>query len=189
MDETINLTGKMLIAMPAMADPRFARALILICAHTPEGAMGLIVNKPTPDIRLSHLLAQLPVTAVPAQAQNMPVHAGGPVEVGRGFVLHSADYAGSDSALAIAAGYGLTATLDILEAIVAGEGPKNALIALGYSGWGPGQMDAEIAQNAWLICDASPELIFGTEDAAKWDLALASLGIAAQALSAAAGRA
>ena len=184
----LDLTGKMLIAMPGMGDPRFAKALVFLCAHSPEGAMGLIVNKRTGDVRLGHLLDQLSISQG-AATPDMAVHFGGPVEPGRGFVLHGPRDADTGTTLPIVGGYGLTATLDVLEDIAAGRGPEQSLVALGYAGWGPGQLESEIAQNAWLTCDATRALVFDPEDDAKWEAALASLGIGALALSAAAGRA
>jgi putative transcriptional regulator len=184
----LDLTGKLLIAMPGMGDPRFARSVVFLCAHSPEGAMGLVVNQPAPEIGFADLLRQLDITARESVA-DVRVRIGGPVEHGRGFVLHSADYASSDSTLRIDDRFGMTATLDILEAIARGRGPQQALLALGYSGWGPGQLEGEIARNGWLTCDASPALVFARDDAAKWERALATLGVDPLTLSATAGRA
>lgn len=184
----MDLTGKMLIAMPGMEDPRFGRSLIFVCAHSDEGAMGLIVNKRADDLKLSDLLDQLEI-AHGANARQMHVHFGGPVENGRGFVLHEAGYVSSISTLEVDAHFSMTATLDILEDMAAGKGPDGALIALGYAGWGPGQLEGEIAQNGWLVCDASTRLVFGTPDAAKWSAAMEGLGIDPLVLSAAAGTA
>lgn len=184
----IDLNGKLLIAMPEMADPRFTHAVIFLCAHSEEGAMGLIVNKPTNDVRLSDLLDQLDI-ARDAEARDLPVHFGGPVEHGRGFVLHGYGYHSAISTLDVNDDFAMTATLDILEDLAQGRGPGHALIALGYAGWGPGQLESEIAQNAWLICDADPELVFATPDRMKWEAALGKLGINPLTLSGAAGRA
>lgn len=184
---TLDLTGKLLIAMPGMADPRFVKSVILVCAHSAEGAMGLIVNKPTGDITLHDLLAQLGIASThPAHSA---VHFGGPVEQGRGFVLHSPDYAAADTTLPVQPRIGLTATLDVLERIAAGTGPERVLVALGYAGWGPGQLEAELAENAWLTCDSMAELVFDADNPGKWQSALASMGIDALALSPEAGRA
>lgn len=187
----MDLAGQILIAMPGMADPRFDRSVILICAHSGDGAMGLIINKPLEDMSFSGLLEHLKIPLSP-EGRDIRVHLGGPVERGRGFVLHSADWrkTRSDSAtMAVPGGYGMTATMDILEALAKGGGPDKALLALGYSGWGPGQLEAEIARNDWLTCDAADGLVFGADDRAKWSAALRGMGIDPLTLSAAAGRA
>lgn len=184
----IDLNGKLLIAMPDMGDPRFAWSVILICAWSAEGAMGLAINKPTTDLRLSNLLEQLDIRRGP-EAPDMAVHFGGPVEHGRGFVLHDRGYQSSISTLDINGDFAMTATMDILEDLARGRGPARALVALGYAGWGPGQLEAEIAQNGWLTCEADPELVFDTPDAMKWEAALKKLGVSALTLSGAAGRA
>jgi putative transcriptional regulator len=184
----MDLAGQILIAMPGMADPRFDRSVILICAHSPEGAMGLIINKPLAELSFSGLLEQLGIPRAP-QGRDIRVQFGGPVERGRGFVLHSSDWEATGATLAVPGGYGMTATLDILQALAAGEGPGQALLALGYSGWGPGQLEAEIARNDWLTCEASEGLIFAADDRAKWSAALRGMGIDPLTLSAAAGRA
>jgi putative transcriptional regulator len=184
----MDLTGRILIAMPGMEDPRFGQSVIFVCAHSHEGAMGLVVNKRADDLKLSDLLEQLDIEAAPG-ARRMPVHFGGPVENGRGFVLHEAGYRSSISTLEVDAGFSMTATLDILEDMAAGHGPARALIALGYAGWGPGQLESEIARNGWLVCDASTDLVFGTPDSTKWRAALAVLGVDPLALSSAAGTA
>ncbi len=184
----MDLTGRILIAMPGMADPRFGQSIIYVCAHSAEGAMGLILNKLADDLKLSDLLEQLDIEAAPG-ARQMPIHFGGPVESGRGFVLHEAGYRSSISTLEVDGQFSMTATLDILEDMAAGEGPRHALVALGYAGWGSGQLEDEIARNGWLICDASTQLIFSTPNAAKWSAALAVLGIDPLVLSAEAGTA
>jgi putative transcriptional regulator len=184
----LNLEGKILIAMPSMGDPRFAHSVVLLCSHSDKGAMGLIVNKPNSDIRMSDVLDQLDISGS-ASAQDMIVHFGGPVETGRGFVLHSADYASNLHTLAVPEGFGMTATLDILEEIAQGNGPKHALMMLGYAGWGPGQLENEIAQNAWLTGDSSPNLVFQVPAPQMWTAALESLGIDPLSLSSVAGKA
>lgn len=184
----MNLTGSLLIAMPGMGDPRFAHSVIYITAHSARGAMGLMVNKPASDLRLSDVLDQLLEGPMPKDGA-MGVHIGGPVETGRGFVLHSDDYASQIETLRIEDGFALTATLDILEDIAAGQGPEQALMMLGYAGWGPGQLEREIAQNGWLTSAASRSLIFGLADGQKWGAALESLGIDPLSLSATAGHA
>lgn len=183
-----DLTGQLLIAMPAMGDPRFEKSVVYICAHSDEGSMGLIVNKPTPELAFSTLLEQLDIDPGP-EARQIRVHFGGPVEHGRGFVLHSNDYSGNDSTLRVDDQFGMTATLDILEDLAKGAGPDQALLALGYAGWGPGQLEGEILQNGWLTTTAAESLVFAQDNAAKWSGALKSLGIDPLSLSAAAGRA
>jgi putative transcriptional regulator len=186
----MQLAGQMLIAMPGMADPRFDRSVVLICAHSDDGAMGLIVNKPLQDLSFRGLLDHLGIPLCP-QGREIAVHFGGPVERGRGFVLHTADWprGGSDGTMAVPGGLEMTATLDILEALAGGRGPGRALLALGYSGWGPGQLEAEIARNDWLTAPAAEGLVFGRDDRTKWAGALRGLGIDPLTLSAAAGRA
>ena len=184
----IDLNGKLLIAMPEMGDPRFAYSVIFMCAYSDDGAMGLIVNKPTDELKLSDLLEQLEINQE-VGAPNPPIHFGGPVEHGRGFVLHERGYHSSISTLDVNEDFAMTATLDILEDLAQGRGPGQAMVNLGYAGWGPGQLESEIAQNAWLTCDADHELVFGTPDAEKWEAALNKLGISALTLSAEAGHA
>lgn len=184
----MQLEGKLLIAMPGMGDPRFDKSVIFMCAHTDDGALGLIVNKPTPEITFGNLLKQLDID-VADTAQDVQVHFGGPVENGRGFVLHSGEYTSPVSTLAVSESFGMTATLDVLEEMARGTGPDDALLALGYAGWGPGQLESEILQNGWLTCDATRKIVFETDDDAKWTAALAALGVDALMLSADAGRA
>lgn len=189
------LDGQMLIAMPAMSDERFSRAVIYICAHSSEGAMGIVVNQPAANIKFPDLLVQLDVIPseeriqLPVEAGDMKVLKGGPVETGRGFVLHSADFFIENSTLPIDNGICLTATLDILKAIATGAGPESAILALGYAGWAPGQLEQEIQQNGWLHCPADSELIFGLDTAAKYDKALRKIGIDLSFLSNEAGHA
>src|SRR3954464_786546 len=188
------LDGQMLIAMPAMRDERFARSLIYICAHSSEGAMGIVVNQPAENIKFPDLLVQLDVIPakdlieLPPQA-DVKVLKGGPVETGRGFVLHSADFFIENSTLPIDDGICLTATLDILKAIARGDGPHSAVLALGYAGWAPGQLENEINQNGWLHCKADPELIFGQDTDGKYKQALSKIGIELGMLSSEAGHA
>ena len=161
------LDGQMLIAMPSMRDERFARTLIYMCAHSSEGAMGIVVNQPAPDINFPDLLVKLDVIPaaeriqLPRRAGTIKVLKGGPVETQRGFVLHSADFFIENSTLPIDEGICLTATLDILKAIARDEGPASAVLALGYAGWAPGQLETEIQHNGWLHCTADPDLVFG----------------------------
>ncbi|KCV80803.1 hypothetical protein ATO10_15310 [Actibacterium atlanticum] len=184
----MNLSGKFLIAMPGMGDPRFDKSVVFMCAHSEDGAMGLIINKPTPDLTFPDLLKQLKLQ--PGYGRDIRIHFGGPVEHGRGFVLHSAEYnARSDSTLEVDGQFGLTATQDILEDMAQGEGPRETLLALGYSGWGPGQLEGEIASNGWLTCDASAAIAFDTENETKWSRALKTMGVDPLMLSADAGHA
>lgn len=188
MDEVSDLGGKLLVAMPGMEDPRFDRSVILICAHSGDGAMGIMINKPSADLNFASLLDHLNIPAAPG-GRDIRVHVGGPVERGRGFVLHSGDYPDGPATMQVPGGYRMTATLDILEALARGEGPASALLALGYSGWGPGQLEQEILRNDWLTCDAPAQLIFARDDRLKWSGALNSMGIEPIALSATSGRA
>src|ERR1700716_1936222 len=189
------LDGQMLIAMPTMRDERFARTLIYVCAHSSEGAMGIVVNQPAANIKFPDLLVQLDVIPaadliqLPRKAGTVKVLKGGPVETGRGFVLHSADFFIENSTLPIDDGICLTATLDILKAIARGKGPASALLALGYAGWAPGQLEFEIQENGWLHCSADPELIFGTDVEAKYEKAMRKLGVDLGKLSSEAGHA
>ncbi len=181
------LTGQLLVAMPQMEDSRFVRSVIYLCAHSAEGAMGLVVNKLMEDISFPDLLDQLNLSGSDA-LDGIKVHFGGPVETGRGFVLHSADYV-QDATLVIDDTVALTATIDILKAMAAGKGPKHSLLALGYAGWGPGQLDDEMQRNGWLCVPADDGLIFGSGLDDRWERAIAKLGISAGMLSGAAGRA
>jgi len=182
-DEESYLDGQLLIAMPAMGDPRFSRSVIYLCAHSSEGAMGIIINQRAPNISFTELLEQLNIVppedriALPMGLSAMAVHLGGPVETGRGFVLHSADYFKAESTLPIDESVCLTATIDILRDIAKGSGPDKALLALGYAGWAPGQLEEEIQSNGWLNCPADPLLIFDPEVDRKYTRALGSLGV------------
>jgi putative transcriptional regulator len=185
----MDLSGKLLIAMPGMGDPRFERSVILLCSHSSEGAMGLIINKHVPGLQLHGLLEHSGL-AVDGLGRDDPVHSGGPVERGRGFVLHSCDWAApEDETLCVPGGLRMTQSRSILEALAEGGGPEHLLVALGYSGWGAGQLDDEIARNAWLTADADAAVVFGTQCEAKWSASLRGLGIEPLALSAIAGRA
>jgi putative transcriptional regulator len=177
------LDGQLLIAMPLMSDPRFARSVVYLCAHSEEGAMGLIINQRAPHISFPDLLERLGIVRSKTEDDrsreilSMSIHVGGPVETGRGFVLHSADYFANDSTLPIEDGVCLTATIDILKAIAAGEGPDQAILALGYAGWSPGQLENEIQANGWLNCPADPDLIFDPDVESKYSRAFAKIGI------------
>lgn len=182
------LEGKLLIALPGMVDERFAQTVIYMCAHSAKGAMGIVINKPIPGLSFAEVLKQLEIETKPSFSE-FPILYGGPVETGRGFVLHSGDYDGSDSTLAVSEGISLTATLDILRAIAAGAGPKYALFALGYAGWAPGQIETEFQRNGWLHCEADHSLVFGVDPEAKWLSALRRLGIGPSGLVSETGRA
>lgn len=186
----MDLTGKLLIAMPGMGDPRFEHSVVAVCAHSPDGAMGLIVNKPLPAPGFGDLLGQLgiPVTASD-RPETTPILFGGPVETGRGFVLHSPEWRGRSKPMKVSAALSMTATRDILEDMAAGCGPDHALLALGYAGWGPGQLEAEILENGWLIAEGDATLALDPDHATKWTRALGTMGIDPRSLSAAAGRA
>jgi putative transcriptional regulator len=189
------LDGHFLIAMPGMQDPRFQRTVVFLCAHSADGAMGITINQPAPQITFRDLLVQLdvipegPEIRLPASAGRMQVHRGGPVETTRGFVLHSSDYFIENSTLPIDEDVCLTATLEILKAIAAGKGPENAMLALGYAGWAPGQLETEIQANGWLHCRATPDLIFDEALDRKYDRALALIGVDPGRLSGEAGHA
>jgi putative transcriptional regulator len=182
------LGGQILIAMPSMEDPRFARSVICLCAHSPEGAMGIVLNRAIENLTFDELLKQLDVTPIPPQ-RRIRLHAGGPVEGGRGFVLHTQDWS-SEGSLPIEGGFALTASVDILKAIAGGEGPRQGLLALGYAGWGPGQLESEIQHNAWLSVSPDEAILFAEEDQdAKWRRALAKLKVDPLLLVDTAGRA
>jgi len=189
------LDGQLLIAMPTTQDPRFSRSVIYLCAHSSGGAMGIVINQLASNITFSDLLVQLDIVGEGEQILvsdpniEMRVHRGGPVETGRGFVLHSPDYFVENSTLPIDGGIYLTATLEILKAIAGGDGPRDALLALGYAGWGPGQLEDEIQANGWLTCDAPPELVFDQQLDEKYERAIATLGFDLSMLSTEAGRA
>jgi putative transcriptional regulator len=189
------LDGQLLIAMPVMGDPRFERSVIYMCAHSAEGAMGIMVNRPVGSIDFPELLVQLNIIdkdeqiKLPENAETMQVLRGGPVETGRGFVLHSSDFFIDNATLRIDDGICLTATVDILKAIANGSGPKHAILALGYAGWRAGQLEAEIQGNGWLHCDADPDLVFGDDVDDKYTRALRKIGIDPGMLSNEAGHA
>ncbi len=177
------LDGQLLIAMPLMTDRRFARSVVYLCAHSEDGAMGLIINQRAPHISFPDLLERLGIVpsdtgdGLSNEKLSMSIHVGGPVETGRGFVLHSSDYFADDSTLPIEDGVCLTATIDILKAIAAGKGPNKAMLALGYTGWSPGQLESEIQANGWLNCPADLGLIFNPDVESKYTRAFAKIGI------------
>ena len=185
MTESINdgsyITGQLLIAMPGMRDERFAKTVIYMCAHTDEGAMGLVLNQRFEALTFSELMSQLELEEKHI-TNDVPVHFGGPVEAGRGFVLHTSDYQ-QDATLEVLDGVALTATVDILKAIAKGDGPNKSLLALGYAGWGPGQLDMEIRANGWLQVPSDSEIIFDNQLETKWERAFRRLGIDPRMLS------
>ena len=181
------LTGQILIAMPAMTDPRFTKSVIYICVHNEEGAMGLVVNKTIDSLAFPELLKQLNID-VHGIIDDRPIYHGGPLDPGRGFILHSLDYQ-QDSTISITEGLGLTVTIDVLSDIAENRGPAQSLLALGYAGWGPNQLDDEIQQNAWLQSSADRELIFNLQNDKKWECAISSIGIDLSLLSAETGHA
>jgi putative transcriptional regulator len=181
------LTGQLLIAMPSMRDPRFARSVIYVCAHNADGAMGLVVNRLVGSVTFPDLLSQLGIDTE-ATTEEIKVHFGGPVESGRGFVLHSGEYHHA-STLQVAEQMALTATIDILQDIAKGCGPRRSLLALGYAGWGPGQLDSEIQSNGWLNVAADDQLVFDENLDNKWERAIGKLGVDPALLSSDAGHA
>jgi putative transcriptional regulator len=189
MEATVtSLAGQLLVAMPQMGDPRFARSVIYLCTHSGDaGAMGLVINKVLGSLSLAELFVQLEIEPF-RDAKNRPVHFGGPVEPGRGFVLHTADYR-EEATLAVSGNIAITATLDIMRAIGRGQGPRQSLFALGYAGWAPGQLDAEIQANGWLSVAADETIVFDPDHDGKWQRALGKLGIDLSMLSSEAGRA
>lgn len=182
-----SLAGQLLIAMPTLTDSRFARSVICLCAHSEEGAMGLILNRPIQRLSFDALLRQVGVEPVPPQ-RDIRLLNGGPVDEGRGFVLHTNEWR-EEGSLPVEGGYALTANVDILKAIAGGSGPRQCVLALGYAGWGPGQLDAEIAENAWLIAPPDEELLFGDAPKTKWGRALSKLGVDPSRITGAAGHA
>ena len=197
-EDPSSLEGQLLIAMPTMSDPRFARSVIYICAHSEDGAMGLIINQTAKNLSFPDLLDRLEIFPEDDEDEldfddlpDVPIHVGGPVETGRGFVLHSSDYFVKDTTLKIRNEICLTATIEILQAIASREGPEHAILALGYAGWSPGQLESEIQANGWLNCPAATDIIFADGDAQpdKYSRALATLGIDPSHLVADAGHA
>ncbi len=182
------LGGKLLVATPSIGDPRFDRTVILMCDHSAEHAMGIVINKPVDGLRLPELFAQLGISH-PDDAPDRAVLLGGPVDRDRGFVIHTTDYATADSTLSVCDGLSLTATKDVLEAIASASPPRRSLLALGYAGWGAGQLESELAANAWLVTEPDEALIFDTANEAKWQGALDRIGVTPEHLSFMAGHA
>lgn len=182
------LEGKLLIAMPGMSDPHFDKSVIYMCAHSAEGAMGIMINKPVEGLSFHELITRLDLKPT-ERTPDFPVLYGGPVETGRGFVLHSGEYETSDGTMPVSEDVSLTATLDILRAIAEGRGPDRAIFALGYAGWNAGQIESEIRLNGWIHCDSDPDILFGSAPDTKWVEALRKLGIDASVLTAHSGHA
>ncbi|MDA1089523.1 MAG: YqgE/AlgH family protein [Proteobacteria bacterium] len=181
------LAGQMLVAMPGMQDPRFDKTVIYMCAHNADGAMGLVVNRALESLSFPDMLEQLGIETAGTEGKII-IHFGGPVESARGFVLHSRDYL-KDATMVVDEYVALTATIDILKAMAGGDGPQKSMLALGYAGWGPGQLDSEIMGNGWLHVEADHDLVFGDDLAAKWDRAMHKIGIDPRMLSDKAGHA
>lgn len=175
------LTGQMLIAMPSMMDPRFMRTVIFLCSHGLEGAMGLVLNKLYDDLSFKGLLNQFDIKLSPGIPE-MPIHFGGPVEPARGFVLHSTDYE-REGTTRVSDSVALTATIEILQALGEGRGPARAMLALGYAGWGAGQLDNELQATGWLVAPPDEEIIFGSNTETMWERALAKIGVSPTMLS------
>ena len=169
------LSGQLLIAMPAMTDPRFSESVIYLCTHNEDGAMGLVVNKLIGSLNFTELLQQMKID-LEATGSKVEVHFGGPVESGRGFVLHSTDY-NSEETMRVNNDFAMTATIDVLKSIAGGKGPADVMFALGYAGWAPGQLDTEMQNNGWLNCAADSGIVFGEDNEAKWKSAAAKMGI------------
>lgn len=187
-DAYVSYQGQYLIATPAMGDPRFHQTVIFLCAHDASGAMGLVINRPKSNLVISDLLDHVGVDGA-VRVADSPVLEGGPVDVDRGFVLHSSDWFRADNSLKVSDRLGLTTTKDALEALVSDSPPDRAMLAIGYAGWAPGQLEAEIASNAWLIAGGDDTLVFADDMDAKWSQALARIGVNPAQLSAFGGRA
>lgn len=185
MPSSVFFENKLLLAMPIMMDPRFERSVIYMCSHDESGAMGLVVNRALDQLNFEGLLEQLAIETE-GEVPDIAVHAGGPVEPGRGFVLHSADFV-QESTLIVSQTLALTATVDILRALAEGHGPQHHLLALGYAGWGSGQLEQEVQENAWMIAEPDDEILFNTELDLKWPRAMAMLGVDVAMLSSDAG--
>ncbi len=186
-----SLVGKLLLAMPTMCDRRFHRSVIFICAHDEHGAMGLVINHKLPGLEFEHLLEQMNMTSninIDLNALSIPVMSGGPVDAGRGFLLHSNDFI-QDETIKVDERFCVTGTLDALKAVAEGHGPEDMLFILGYAGWSAGQLDEELQQNSWLVCDPDPSVIFHESNDEKWDMAIAKLGFDPNMLSGEAGHA
>ena len=187
--ENLFLAGKLIIAMPTMSDPRFKRSVVCICAHNEDGAIGIIINKIIESLSFSKIIKQLKLKKnMTRNDYKDHIYFGGPVETERGFILHSADYS-SENSTSINSEISMTASTEILQALIDGNGPNKSIVALGYAGWGPGQLDTEIQSNAWLSVESDLELVFSAKTAEKWDMALEKIGVNPALLSTEAGRA
>ena len=187
--ENLFLAGKLIIAMPTMSDPRFKRSVVCICAHNEDGAIGIIINKIIESLSFSKIIKQLRLKKNKVKRDySEPIYFGGPVETERGFILHTADYF-SENSTPINTQISMTASTEILQALIDGNGPNKSIVALGYAGWGPGQLDTEIQSNAWLSVESDLELVFSAKTAEKWDMALEKIGVNPALLSTEAGRA
>lgn len=177
--EASYLSGKLLLAMPGIGDPRFQHSVIFLCVHDEQGAMGLVINYEVPDVNFGQIIENLGLNSdieVNVEALQMPVMSGGPVESSRGFLLHSAEFTNKDT-IRISPDFSLTGTTEALQEVVNGNGPDNALFILGYAGWGAGQLEVELQQNAWLVLDPDPEIVFNDDVKVKWNMALAKMGL------------
>ncbi|MEM9796116.1 MAG: YqgE/AlgH family protein [Pseudomonadota bacterium] len=183
-----SLAGQLLVALPVVTDVAFRKGLVFVCAHSTAGAMGLVVNRPAPDSTLRRLLRELQIDPV-SIPMGTRIYAGGPAEPDRGFVLHSPEYHEGQNTLRICKMFSMTATQTVLEALAIGGGPASSMVAMGYSGWGPGQLEGEIRENCWLTTDPDPDLLFGRNDAEKWDRAVTGMGISPAGLSGFGGQA
>jgi putative transcriptional regulator len=182
-----SLTNQFLIAMPGLQDPNFSRTVTFVCEHSEAGAMGIVINRPM-EIQLGEVLLQLEIDAPTRDVRELPVYLGGPVQTDRGFVIHDGDH-DFDSTLTVTPNLRVTTSRDVLEAIASGNGPAHHLIALGYAGWGEGQLEQEMIANAWLSGPADPEILFATPSAERWQSAAQRLGVDLNLLSGQAGHA
>jgi putative transcriptional regulator len=182
------LTGKLLLAMPTMTDPRFYKSVIFMCTHDESGAMGLIINQSPLNMAMSQLLNQLNIQHAPSALLSLPVLTGGPVEPGQGFMLHTSDFEQPET-IKVNEKFGVSGTIEALRATAEGKGPKELIFTLGYSGWSAGQLEEEIQENAWMIAEATHELLFNTPIESKWDRAMARIGVNPVMLSTVAGSA
>jgi len=182
------MSGQLLLALPGIGDPRFDRVVVAMCLHDEAGAMGITINQPHPSVHLGDVLRELGLTASTPQVRDAPIYVGGPVEPGRGFVLHSADYS-SAATVDIGGHWSMTGTRDILQALAEGRGPQQWLVALGYAGWAAGQLEEELRQHGWLAAPAQEALLYEMPAENRWAAAYAGLGINVSHLSAQSGHA
>lgn len=187
-DENFEFTDSFLIAMPGLGDFQFNQAVVYVCAHSEEGTMGVVINQPLIDINLGEVLEQMNIDVTDGHVSDFPVYLGGPVQPERGFIIHSPNNAWQ-STLVTSSELGVTSSKDILQSIAAGEGPDDAIVILGYAGWGAGQLEEEIAKNYWLVTQASPDILFKTPISRRWEKAAALLGVDMANMSGDAGHA